>query len=314
MLQLQFNDKSKLPVWLVAPSYTIGSGPDDTVKISDPNLGASQAVIRIESDHLVLEKSEQTNHVIQHEGQPVAARAKVRAGESFSIGSYLFKVVDSQQLRASESEASHQPTSQRGFRIKSLSAALQFRETVVTDELLIGRAEECGLALNTSHLSRRHAKLFVEGDELYIEDLKSSNGTYVNGKKIAKVTRLVEDDELRFDTLKFKVLEGAHAQQKVSAVASSDDINKTVMRPVLPSQMTSSAAAKGRALKKHGSASAAQNSSRAVQQSSTVEPTTASRQLDTQTDEPASSKTWLVVGVVLIVAAAAALIFLNTQQ
>ena len=233
MLQLQFLHSDKRPVWLVAPSYTIGSSPTDTIKLEDKYHGGSQAQLKIDKDHVVIQRCDTTLVPLLYGNQAITSKASVRAGETFAIGDQQFKIVDSQQLLNASSNASHQVTTQRGFRIKSLSAALQFREIVITQNLLIGRAEECDLALNTSHLSRRHAKLSVHKNQLMIEDLASSNGTFVNGKKIDGKVTLSAGDELRFDTLKFKVLAGADTEQEVRMQASSDDVNKTVMRPVV---------------------------------------------------------------------------------
>src|SRR4051812_34934776 len=57
--------------------------------------------------------------------------------------------------------------------------------TVTKDETIVGRREDCDLRIAVSDVSRKHSKLTLEGDALRIEDLGSSNGTFVNGKKVA---------------------------------------------------------------------------------------------------------------------------------
>ncbi len=52
--------------------------------------------------------------------------------------------------------------------------------------VVIGRTPECDVILYDSGVSRRHARIFVEGDGIAIEDLGSSNGTLVNGAKVDK--------------------------------------------------------------------------------------------------------------------------------
>jgi ABC-type multidrug transport system ATPase subunit len=51
-------------------------------------------------------------------------------------------------------------------------------------ELIFGRGAECSQVLDYPMVSRRHARLSRKGDELRIEDLGSSNGTYVNGVRV----------------------------------------------------------------------------------------------------------------------------------
>jgi diguanylate cyclase (GGDEF)-like protein len=52
-------------------------------------------------------------------------------------------------------------------------------------ESVIGRAEDAHIPLDDTKASRRHARLFVNGEQVVIEDLQSTNGTYVNNEKIA---------------------------------------------------------------------------------------------------------------------------------
>jgi pSer/pThr/pTyr-binding forkhead associated (FHA) protein len=58
-------------------------------------------------------------------------------------------------------------------------------------ELTIGRGAECDVTLSSGLVSRRHARLRVDGDGVTIEDLQSRNGVYVNGEMVRE-TRLLE--------------------------------------------------------------------------------------------------------------------------
>ena len=69
---------------------------------------------------------------------------------------------------------------------------------------VIGRAPECDITINATGLSRRHARLRPTFDGLAIEDLRSANGTFLNGKRIATATARV-GDEVTFDQLRFRV-------------------------------------------------------------------------------------------------------------
>jgi len=51
-------------------------------------------------------------------------------------------------------------------------------------EIIVGRAAGSDIVINDQAVSGKHSKIFVENDTLYIEDLKSLNGTYVNGKRV----------------------------------------------------------------------------------------------------------------------------------
>ena len=50
----------------------------------------------------------------------------------------------------------------------------------------IGRTEQCEINLTINHVSRVHAQVSLRNDDYYIEDLKSTNGVYVNGIQISR--------------------------------------------------------------------------------------------------------------------------------
>jgi DNA-binding winged helix-turn-helix (wHTH) protein len=62
-------------------------------------------------------------------------------------------------------------------------------------EHIAGRDAECSLVIDGTTVSRRHARLTVARGAATIEDLDSTNGTYVNGTRISTPTPLVPGDE-----------------------------------------------------------------------------------------------------------------------
>lgn len=68
-------------------------------------------------------------------------------------------------------------------------------------ELVIGRSPYCSLMLEHGSVSRIHAVLRHLGEEVEIEDLGSSNGTFVNGERITGARKLRPGDELRIGAL-----------------------------------------------------------------------------------------------------------------
>jgi EmrB/QacA subfamily drug resistance transporter len=61
----------------------------------------------------------------------------------------------------------------------------------------IGREPECDLQVLDSEVSRRHAKVTVRDGEAAIDDLRSSNGTYLNGERILERRRLAPRDQIQ---------------------------------------------------------------------------------------------------------------------
>lgn len=86
-------------------------------------------------------------------------------------------------------------------------------------EMLVGREVECAIPLNSGHISRYHAKINVSSYGVYVEDLNSTNGTFVNGNKIKGRIRLSLGDEVAFDDLGFRLTSsqaGAEAETHLS--------------------------------------------------------------------------------------------------
>jgi pSer/pThr/pTyr-binding forkhead associated (FHA) protein len=65
------------------------------------------------------------------------------------------------------------------------------------DCFVIGRESDCHLAVPSPSVSRRHAQLRLEDGQWSIEDLRTRNGTWVNGQQIHSRTPLSHNDEIR---------------------------------------------------------------------------------------------------------------------
>lgn len=61
--------------------------------------------------------------------------------------------------------------------------------------LLIGREQACGLRLKSWRVGRRHAQIVARGGILFLEDLGSLGGTFVNGRRVTQHGPLVPGDE-----------------------------------------------------------------------------------------------------------------------
>jgi pSer/pThr/pTyr-binding forkhead associated (FHA) protein len=67
-------------------------------------------------------------------------------------------------------------------------------------QFLIGRTPECQLSLDDPLVSRRHAILEITPDGVFVQDLGSRNGVFVNGERAEVRTRLSEGDVIKIGT------------------------------------------------------------------------------------------------------------------
>ncbi|MBA3431687.1 MAG: FHA domain-containing protein, partial [Actinobacteria bacterium] len=64
-------------------------------------------------------------------------------------------------------------------------------------ELTIGRAEKCSVVLDDAYVSQMHARIFQRGDGLMVEDMGSTNGTYLNRRRLTAPAELQRGDRIK---------------------------------------------------------------------------------------------------------------------
>lgn len=70
--------------------------------------------------------------------------------------------------------------------------------------LIIGRQDDCDIALDNRLVSRNHAEIYWQDGDFFIRDLSSKNGTCVNGQPLTHEKRLQDGDEVQV-ALRFKL-------------------------------------------------------------------------------------------------------------
>jgi FHA domain len=65
---------------------------------------------------------------------------------------------------------------------------------------VVGRAPECDLLIEDTYASQQHARIFGKGGSWYVEDLGSTNGTFVNDQKLAAPAMVQPGDRIRLGT------------------------------------------------------------------------------------------------------------------
>lgn len=124
-------------------------------------------------------------------------------------------------------ENAHTPvtTEDATWQLNALTEALGDLTLSVSDSLSVGRGSDNDVVLGSKQVSRNHAVLSVLNGELYVKDLESSNGTFVNEQRIEgnKSQRLNANDTLGFASFNFQVIAPVAAaldnEQAVPAVS-----------------------------------------------------------------------------------------------
>lgn len=99
---------------------------------------------------------------------------------------------------------------------------------IIDDVVIIGRAKDCDILIDDQSVSSKHARLVTEPDPffsdssvIYIEDLKSTNGTQLNGLDVVK-EKLNDGDTLKIGFNEFRFVSSQDNQLDETAVIVSD--------------------------------------------------------------------------------------------
>lgn len=94
-------------------------------------------------------------------------------------------------------------------------------------EITLGRQSDCDVHLNAREVSRRHARLISEGDTYFIEDLGSSNGTFVNNRQVLGRESLHDQDRIQIGPFLLEYQARAPVEEKEVVILASEPVMTT---------------------------------------------------------------------------------------
>lgn len=124
--------------------------------------------------------------------------------------------------------------------IVSEKGGAERRETFERTEINVGRVQGNDLMLPKGNVSKRHARLLYRDGRFIVTDLKSTNGTYVNGRKIAQATIVREGDKIYIGDFVLRIEPAVRAAEQPAEPPAADD--KPLLEPSSTSELSSSCA------------------------------------------------------------------------
>jgi pSer/pThr/pTyr-binding forkhead associated (FHA) protein len=193
-------DGTTTVVPFVRDEILIGRKEGNTIRLTERNISRSHCELRRSDDSYVVRDLGSYNGVIVN-GQRIEGETTLQPGDSFCIGDYTVQLDRDEHPTLEEFEEAEPtlvaplPRSTPPARLVVLTSALAGGEFTLPErgELRIGRAPELEIALDHRSVSREHAKIVCDGDEVRIIDQSSVNGVLVNGEKVTDA-RLVPGD------------------------------------------------------------------------------------------------------------------------
>ena len=106
--------------------------------------------------------------------------------------------------------------------------------TLEGDQITIGRDSVNGIVINDAEISRRHARLTFQGGKYVLEDLGSTNGTFVNGQRLAGPRVLKPGEVVSFGEQIVMVFEATNFDAGATVASPRAAAVPSVSRPVMP--------------------------------------------------------------------------------
>jgi predicted component of type VI protein secretion system len=106
--------------------------------------------------------------------------------------------------------------------------------TLEGDQITIGRDSVNGIVINDAEISRRHARLTFQGGKYVLEDLGSTNGTFVNGQRLAGPRVLKAGEVVSLGEQIVMVFEATNFDAGATVVSPRAAAVPSISRPVMP--------------------------------------------------------------------------------
>jgi pSer/pThr/pTyr-binding forkhead associated (FHA) protein len=210
-MKLVFPNGEHGQVFLNPGPNRIGSDIDNAVVLNRPGILPVHCVIHISGTGANLQVPSGAGPVTVN-GKDVVDIFGLRSGDTIGIGPVTAKFAVVEESRVGGGGGGMESGEDNGatrvrlaipkFVLRGVSGAVFSKVFPVAGPVVIGRAPECDISVPADEMSRRHALVKPTPDGLQVEDLGSSNGTYINNKRI-QTGFLGPGDELRLDAVRF---------------------------------------------------------------------------------------------------------------
>jgi pSer/pThr/pTyr-binding forkhead associated (FHA) protein len=219
-MRLHFPNKEHTDVIVAPGDTTVGAAADNNVVVARAGVAAHHVVLAISERSIVLSVRDAQARVHVN-ARPVREKALLRLGDTVSLDTVQFvlkpdrdesirtKVPAAKLTTPTPPSAGEDELNATRARmvppkvvLRGVSGGYFGKIVPVRGRLVIGRGSDCDLVLDEPEMSRRHAVIENSGDGIYLRDLGSANGTFVNGVQVRDAV-LHPDDQIAFDQNRF---------------------------------------------------------------------------------------------------------------
>lgn len=193
----------------------IGSDRQSDIVLERPGVRPLHCELRVSPQGVLLQVHDDAE--VEVNERPVSGAIALRAGDTLCVAGVQMRLAQRQEEAEQATHAAApaeefddmsstivRPTLPR-HALRGMSGAVLGRAYPVVGSTLVGRGQDCQLSFNVAGLSRQHARLTPMDKGIWVEDLGSSNGSFINGRKV-RGALATPGSEIAFDDLRFQVV------------------------------------------------------------------------------------------------------------
>jgi pSer/pThr/pTyr-binding forkhead associated (FHA) protein len=211
---------------------SVGSAPESHIVIRAPGVQPRHAHLHVTPNGVMLDVPADARVLVN--GKEVSGLIALRDGDRVAFDQCEARLAAMENVAAARPAARGAASNDDLFATTVRQALPRYVLRGVTGKMFgrtfplsaatsVGRSPECAIRLDESGISRMHARMVPSEDGVQIEDLGSTNGTFLNGKRVLHAVAGI-GDEIGFDTLRFRL-----ASTSLSEDAPVDDAPRAAM-------------------------------------------------------------------------------------
>lgn len=217
---------------------SVGSAPDANIVLDRPGVQPRHCQLHVTPNGVMLDVP--ADAAVTVNGAPVRGLIALRDGDRVTFDRFEARLTGMENLALGRSARAISAASNDDmfatavrpalpkFMLRGVSGHLFGRSFALTSVTTVGRAPESTLRLDENGISRAHARLIATDTGVQIEDLGSTNGSFLNGKRVLR-GEAVAGDEIGFDTLRFRVLSTGPSDESEPAAEVSAGMDTRVL-------------------------------------------------------------------------------------
>ena len=120
------------------------------------------------------------------------------------------------------------------LQIEAGAESQRYELEIGVDDVTIGRSTDCHWVISSGAVSRRHARIKRQGGVITVEDLGSSNGTFVNGERLSGPKTLHDQDAIKFGSVEGHFFAPPVSHEADATIAIGGEEQATILAKTPP--------------------------------------------------------------------------------